>query len=246
MIRQSRVGMAIAVLMVCSTVAACGSDSDQGSPAGSASPRTSTAAEQRKPLGKADLEQAAITAADLDGYEVQRALAATFASRKTAAPAECAPVMRAVGGSSGLAATARVARFVFSKKHGPGAAMTLSSHSLPDAERVIGELRAAAKQCKTFKDIQVGFDYDAVQVQPDPGYGDESVSLRLTQLASGAKGEKPVRVPYAVVAVRQGTTVAMFTTFNLPTGPRGKEPAAVPDAVVKAQLNRLGKLPASG
>lgn len=244
MIRQSRVGMAIAVLVAFSTVAGCGSDSDQGS-AGPASQKTSTAAEQKKPLSKADLERAAITAADLDGYEVQRALAATFASRKTAAPAECAPVMRAVGGSSGFAATARIARFVFSKKHAPGAAMTLSSHSLPDAERVMDELRAAAKQCKTFKDIQVGFDYDAVQVQPDPAYGDESLSLRLSQLASGTKDEKPVRVPYAVVAVRQGTTVAMFTTFNLPTGPRGKEPAVVPDAIIKAQLNQLGKPTAS-
>jgi hypothetical protein len=237
--------MAIAVLMAFSTVAACGSDSDQDSPAGAASPKTSTVAEQEKPLTKADLEQAAITATDLDGYAVQRALAATFASRKTAAPAQCAPVMRAVGGSSGLAATARIARFVISKKHAPDAQMTLSSHTLPDAERVIDELRAAAKQCRTFKDIQVGFDYDAVQLRPGPGYGDESVSLRLTQLASASKDETPVRVPYAVVAVRRGTTVAMFTTFNLPTGPRGKDPAVVPDVIIKAQLNRLGKPTAS-
>jgi hypothetical protein len=243
-VRQSRVGIAVAMLMTFSTVAACGSDSDQGSPASAASEKR-TAGAQDKPLSTADLGRAAITDADVDGYEVQRAQAATFASRRTADPAECAPVMHAVGGSSSFAATARIARFVFSKKHGPNAYMTLSSHSLGDAEQVIDALRTAAKRCKTFKDIQVDFAYDAVQVQSDPDYGDESVSLQLTQLASGSEDEKPVRVPYAVVAVRQGATVAMFTTFNLPSGPRGKKPAVVPEAIIRAQLNKLGKLTAS-
>ncbi|MGY5032222.1 hypothetical protein ACWC9U_15200 [Streptomyces sp. 900116325] len=84
--------------------------------------------------------------------------------------------------------------------------------------------------------------YDAVRVQSDPDYGDESVSLQLTQLASGSEDEKPVRIPYAVIAVRQGATVAMF---NLPSGPRGKKPAVVPEAIIRAQLNKLGKLTAS-
>ncbi|MFF7985636.1 hypothetical protein ACFZDK_42090 [Streptomyces sp. NPDC007901] len=198
-----------------------------------------------KPLSKAALEQAALTGTDLDGYEVQRDLAATSASRKTAEPAECAPAVQAVGGSSGFAATARTARIVFSKAHGPSAHLTLSSHGSGEAERVIDALRTAAERCKTFKDVLVDFDYDEVQVRPDPGYGDESVSLRLTQLAAGSADEEPVRVPYAVVAVRQGATVAMFTTFNLPSGPRGQEPAAVPEAVIRAQLKKLGKVPAA-
>jgi hypothetical protein len=131
---------------------------------------------------------------------------------------------------------------IFPKKSGPGVAMSLSSYSAEDAPRVIGAVRTAAERCKTFKDIQVDFDYEAVELQPDPGYGDESISLRLTQLATGTAGEEPIRVPCAVVAVRQGTTVAMFYTFNNPSRPWGKGPAVVPDAVIKAQLEKLEKL----
>ncbi|MFF0010348.1 hypothetical protein [Streptomyces sp. NPDC005374] len=192
-------------------------------------------------MSKADLERATITGADLAGYEVEREIAATFASHKTADPAECAPAMQAVGGSSGFAASARIARIISPKERGSSAHMTLSSHSPGDAQQVMDALRTAAERCKTFKDILVDFDYDAVQLQPDPGFGDESVSLRLTQLAS-FEGEEPVRVPYAVVAVRQGATVAMFTNFHRPSGPNDGEPAAVPKSIIKAQLNKLSKL----
>ncbi|MFI6251406.1 hypothetical protein [Streptomyces sp. NPDC051016] len=212
-------------------LAACGTGQDA---------QEGTSAE---PLSKAALERATLTGTDLDGYEVRPDLAATSASRKTAEPAECAPAVQAVGGSSGFAATARTARIVSSTAHGPSAHLTLSSHGSGDAERVIDALRTAAERCGTFKDVLVDFDYAEVQVRPDPGYGDESVSLRLTQLAAGSADEEPVRVPYAVVAVRRGATVAMFTTFNRPGGPGGEESAAVPEAVIRAQLKKLGKVP---
>ncbi len=242
MVRQSGFGITVAMLMTSLAIAGCGTG--QGSGTDAAPERTGTSGVQAKPLSEADLERATITGADLGGYEVERALAATFASRKTADPAECAPVMQAVGGSSGFAATARIARSIFPKENGPSAQMTLSSHSPGDAEQVIDALRTTAERCKTFKDIQADFDYDTVQLRPDPGYGDESVSLRLTQLAS-FEGEEPVRVPYAVVAVRQGATVAMFTNFNRPNGPNDKAPADVPKAIIKAQLNKLSKLAAA-
>ncbi|MEU0414034.1 hypothetical protein ABZ307_40500 [Streptomyces griseorubiginosus] len=124
-------------------IAGCGTG--QGSGTDAASERTGASGVQAKPLSEADLERATITDADLGGYEVERALVAAFASRKTADPAECAPVMQAVGGSSGFAATARI-----------------------------------------------------------------------------AQREEPVRVPYAVVAVRQGATLAMFTNFHRPNGPYDK------------------------
>lgn len=237
MVRQARVGTMVAMLMTSLVLAGCGTG--QGSRAGAAAEPTRTSGVEGKPLSGADLERATITGTDLVGYEVQRETAATFASRKSADPAECAPAMRAVGGSSGFAATARTARLVFPKERGSSAHMTLASHSPGDARQVIDALRTAAERCETFKDILVDFDYDAIQLQPDPGYGDESVSLRLTQLASYGEGDEPVRVPHAVVAVRQGATVVMFTTLNRPFGPRGKEPVAVPKAIIEAQLNKL-------
>ncbi|MFD3584052.1 hypothetical protein [Streptomyces sp. NPDC058683] len=240
-VRQSRLGIAIAMLMTLFTLAAC--ESGQGSRAGTTAEGTRTAGAEDtplgKPLGKADLERAAITDADLDGYEVEQTLAAPGASHRTADPAECAPVVQALGGSSGFAATARIGRMVFSKKHRPGATVILASHGAGDAARVIDALRTAAERCKTFMDIGVRFRYDETALQPDPGYGDESVSLRLTQLAADTEDDEPVRVPYAVVAVRQGATVAMFYEFNRPRGSEGESPAAVPDEIIRTQLNKL-------
>ncbi|MFF4350012.1 hypothetical protein [Streptomyces sp. NPDC001530] len=239
-VRPSRVGMAIAMLMTFLPLAAC--ESGQDSRVGAAAEETETAGAQDKPWSTADLERAAITDTDLDGYEVNRILTAPSASHRTADPAECTPVVQALGGSSGFAANARTGRMISSKKHGPGASMILSSHSSGVAARVIDAFRTAAKRCKSFKDIRADFRYDEAELQPDPGYGDESVSLRLTQLAADSEDEEPIRVPFAVVAVRQGTTVAMFYEFNLPAGPRGKDPAVVPEAIIRTQLNKLSKL----
>ncbi|WP_164319920.1 hypothetical protein [Streptomyces sp. SID12501] len=216
-----------------------GQGSRVGAASESESEETRTAGAEDKPLGKADLERVAITDADLDGYEVEQTLAAPMASRRTADPAECAPVVQATGGSSGFVATARIGRTMFPKEHGPGTSMILASHSSGDAARVIDALRTAAERCKTFLDIGVGFRYDEVALQPDPGYGDESVSLRLTQLAAFDEDDEPVRVPYAVVAVRQGSTVTMFYTFNRPGAVRAKGPAVVPEEIIRTQLDKI-------
>ena len=57
--------------------------------------------------------------------------------------------------------------------------------------------------------------------------------------------EEPVKVPFAVVVARKGTTVAMFYNFNSPGGPRGDSPASVPDAIVRAQLDKIAVLETS-
>ncbi|MEU0945553.1 hypothetical protein ABZ379_22640 [Streptomyces canus] len=225
--------------MTFSTLAAC--ESEQGSRAGATPEQTKTAGAEGKPLGKADLERIAVTNTDLGGYDVEQILAAPWASRRTADPAECAPVVQATGGSSGFTATARIGRMMSPRKGGPGTSMILASHSARDATRVIDALRTAAKRCKTFLDIGVGFRYDEVAIQPDPGYGDESVSLRLTQLAAASADDDPVRVPYAVVAVRQGATVALFYEFNRPRGTGDADAPVVPEEIIRAQLNKLGK-----
>lgn len=235
--------MAIAMLMTFFVLSACASG--QGSRAGAASEETKTAGAEDKPLGKADLELVAITGTDLDGYDVEQTLAAPAASHRTAVPAECAPVVQATGGSSGFVATARIGRMMFPKERGPGTTMILASHGAGDAARVIDALRTAAKRCKTFLDVGVGFRYDEVTLEPDSGYGDESVSLRLTQLAASGEEDEPVRVPYAVVAVREGATVAMFYAFNRPGGARAKGPAAVPEEIIRTQLDKISKLTTS-
>lgn len=238
MVRRSRVGASLActaALVAVSTLAGCGSGDDPSPEA-----RDTAAAVRARSLSEAELGQAVVTEADLDGYKIEKTLTATPASRRTAEPAECDPVVQALGGSSGHAAVARVGRMISLKKDSAtGASMVLSSHTGADAVGVLDALRTAAEKCGTFKDVSVGFRYDEVEVLPDPDYGDEAVSLRLTQLAALSEDEEPIRVPYAVLAVREGATVAMFYEFNRP-GQNGKaDPAVVPEAIVEAQLEKL-------
>lgn len=234
-VRHGRVGVAVALSTLLAAVAACDTEPGRSRPGSSPSAQATT-------LTEADLDRAAITDADMVGYEVRQAPAAASVSGKTADPAACAPVMHAVGDSSGHAATARIGRSVRSKDpSGPNAQLTLSSHDMATAQQVMSEPRTAAGRCPAYRDVPVDFAYEAVQLRPDPAYGDEAVSLRLTQLAADTPEAPPIRVPCAAVAVRRGTTIAMFTTFSLPHGPRGEEPVAVPEAIVEAQLDKLDR-----
>jgi hypothetical protein len=255
-VRQSQVGMGVAMLTtflsLTLTLTAC--ESGEDSEAGTPSEATGTAVVQGKPLSEADLERAAVTAADLDGYEVNKILTATSASRRTADPAECGPVVQALGGSSGFTAVARVGRMIAATEEGDGsgagagASMILSSHRGEDAVAVIDELRTAAERCGSFEDISTDFAYEDTELQPDPDldYGDESVSLRLTQVVADGGDEEPIRVPFTVLAVRQGTTVAMFYEFNRPGGSGEAAPAAIPEEIVRAQLDKLREPAAVG
>ncbi|MEV6941532.1 hypothetical protein AB0N07_05895 [Streptomyces sp. NPDC051172] len=230
------------MLMAFGLLAACGSggDSQQGA-APDRTARTGTSGARAGTLTAKALEKAAVKGTDLDGYEVERSFTSVGSSHKATVPEECAPVMHAVGGGSGFTATARVGRFVHANKAGLPTRLTLSSHSVADALQVMDRLRTAAAKCGGFKDVTADLAYEGVKVQPDAGYGDESVSLRLTQLVTGAGYDDVVRVPYALVAVRQGATVAMFSTSS-----RGRKAAVVPDSVVSAQLKKLRAQVASG
>lgn len=241
-VRGTKAGLTMAIVMALAALAACGAEKASGP--GATSGRPTTLSGPDKPLSKGALNQAAVTGKELEGYAVEFKAVAPSVTHRTADPAACAPIVHALGTGSGFPATARIGRHIFSKKHGPGATMTLSSYSPGNATRVIDALRTAVKRCQTFQDVQVGFRYEGVALRPDR-YGDDSVSLRLTQLTADSENEQPVRVPCAVVAVRQGTTVAMFYEYNRPGGPRGKDPAAVPEAIIKAQLAKLSRPTAS-
>jgi hypothetical protein len=221
------------VLTACVTLVGCGSGGEEEAPA-------DVAVVQAKPLSAAELEQAVVTTADLGGYDINKVVTNTSASRTTADPAECAPVAQALGGGSGYGAVARVGRMVVSQKDSASAAtVILSSHTGQDAAKVIAELRTAAGKCETFRHLTADFPYEDTEVRDDPGYGDESVSLGLTQVVADTGDEEPIRVPYTVLAVRQGATVAMFYEFDRPGAAGDADPAVVPEAIVEAQLKKL-------
>ena len=247
-VRRSGARTVVAMLVVLSSVAACGDGSGKSAGKGTAvaeASKTSASVTQAvdKPLSKADLERAAITAKDLEDYKADRTGTMPVYSANRADPAYCGPIAKALADSSAYPTTARIGWSVFPKDHGPGVSMSLASYGAGTAKRVISALRTAAERCNAFWDFTASFRYTAVEVQPDPGYGDESVFLRLIQLVPAYDDEdETIKVAFAMVAVRQGTTVAMFHEFKNPNVPGEKGPASVPDAVVRAQLDKLAKL----
>ncbi|MBT2675204.1 hypothetical protein J7E95_31255 [Streptomyces sp. ISL-14] len=236
--------MAVAMALVLCSVAACGESVEAGA-VNSKGRNPSANSTVQNPWTEADLNRVALT--DRDGYEVAgRAPQSPDASDRTAEPAECSPIVQTLGqSSSAYPANARINRIFSAKGAGSGTVMNLASHSSGDAERVVQEFRTAAAKCTAFKDIGQSFDYKDVEVQPDPGYGDESVSLRMAQIVSYPDGES-LKVPYAVVVARKGATVAMFYNFNMPLGANGKKSASIPDDLVKAQLKKIVALGAAG
>ncbi|MDT0571072.1 hypothetical protein RM704_27025 [Streptomyces sp. DSM 3412] len=114
--------------------------------------------------------------------------------------------------------------------------MTLASHRLGDAKAAVREFRRAAESCTAFKEGRRS--YADVKVQRDSVHGDESVSLRLVEVVSYPDGVR-IRVPHAVVVLREGTTVAMFHNFVRPNASDGKKPAVIPDELVTAQVKKI-------
>ncbi|WP_405723832.1 hypothetical protein OG607_16145 [Streptomyces sp. NBC_01537] len=220
--------------MVLLSVAAC-----EGSSSGS--PKASG---QGRAWSQAGLEKAVITGKDVTGYTVYPTPGTPreAGSRETE-PAACAPIDTTLGRPGGTyAPTARVLAMISPKAHGPGANMTVASYRAGDAPEVVDEIRTAAGRCAAFKDLLVDFDYENVETRPGPGYGDNFVSLRLTQVLPGKGTDgKVTKVSYAVVAASVGTAVALFYSFNA----MDKGQATVPDALVKAQLAKLAEQGAS-
>lgn len=235
-----RARMAAAVVVVLVPLAGCGENAETHAVGSERTDRPLTSA-PGKPWTEADLNRVAL--GDRDGFDVAgRVPLSAGPSTTTAKPATCSPILQALGASSSsYAADARISRIFSSKGSGSGPIMTLSAHSIGDARAVVEAFRRAAEKCTAFRDVDQSYDYEAVEVRPDPGYGDESVSLRLVQVVSYPDGES-LKVPYAVVVVRRSTTIAMFYDFNRPRGPHGKKPASVPDDLVTAQVEKIGRL----
>lgn len=231
--------MAAIVVAALSSIAACG-ESSVGGTVNSNGRNPSPSSSSPNPWTEADLNRVALS--DHDGYDVMGWIPqSTYPSERTAAPVDCSPIVQTLGqSSSAYPANARVHRMFSPEGAGSGAVMTLASHRIDDAKRAVRAFRVAAEKCTAFKDVEQYFDYDDVEVQPDPGYGDESVALRLVQIVAYPDGES-LRIPHAVVVVRKDTTVAMFHESNTTKGPDRKKPATIPDDLIRAQLGKIAK-----
>lgn len=233
-LRRSGINGAVAAVLAVFLVSACGESTGTGSMS-SEGENSSANSTSREPWTEADLNRVALGKGD--GEKFGSIPMSTGPSARRAEPVECSAIAQTLGrSSSAYAANARVNRQYSGKGTRPGAVMTLASHKISDAKRVVREFRTAADKCTAFKEGRSS--YDDVDVQPAPGYGDESVSLRLVEVVSYPDGVK-IRVPHAVVVLRQGTTVAMFHNFERPKASDGKKPTGIPDELVEAQVKKI-------
>ncbi|MFI9780417.1 hypothetical protein ACIHCV_38020 [Streptomyces sp. NPDC051956] len=219
---------------------ACGGEHDSGAQTANATVRRDT--EQSAHVhSQKQLENAVVDAHDLPGVHVEEIGAGTkgvgngviHAARRTdTEPSLCAPVSAAVDGASGYTPGGSVQRIAGRKGH--SAILTLVSYHSADAARVINELRTALKSCKGYTAAgPMKATYEDVEATNDPPQGDSGVAFRLK--ASVEPGEDGLKIPTSVIAIRHGSTLAIYkATSELPG-----TSASIPSDLVNAQSKVL-------
>ncbi|MBL1099337.1 hypothetical protein JK363_22250 [Streptomyces sp. 205] len=237
----TRVVVAAAVAATLGLLTGCGGDSDdaKGKGGGVKDERTAAAA----PLSAAQLEKAAVTKADVKGFEIEKMSEKEFSDGGSAKAekAACQPIAQLMGSSFDPAPKASVYRtYAQSKggKLGGSGLIRLSTYGGGDAERTVKDLRGAVSACQggfAAKDGS-GKKSDVAKVTPqaDPGLGDESLSFSLLD----ASKDKAV-VKFAVV--RAGSQLSVFFGVNLMDASKSDVPAEL----LKAQTTKLEKANAS-
>ncbi|MEU6122941.1 hypothetical protein [Streptomyces sp. NPDC047123] len=211
----ARAVVAVAVVAALGASAACGSGGDDG---GGGDGRGGDGGGGRRPSqghsgpGTTALERAALTAADLKGYRVERPDAGGGAGAGPAAPPAGAPAPAACAPLADPGrAESPVTRVLTptADKDLTTTDVALSAHTTAGAKRIIADLRAAAdaEECAAFRMGE--YRYLGVERTRAPDRGDEAVSYRLG-LRRGAYVLRK-----GVTVVRTGSAVAVFDASNL-------------------------------
>jgi hypothetical protein len=198
---------------------------------------TQDARDVDRPLTEAQLKQAALETRDVKGYEVKGAGSADLQGQSVpAGPAECQPVADMFLFTTDPASRAAVSRGVHAEDDTDASVTTLAllSYESGEADEVLDGLRRATDDCTAYE--YVGYKYTGVKALDDPDLGDESVAFRLVASIEGAK------VPAAYTVVRDGTTLAAFSSMNM----LDADKVEVPEEIVEAQLAKLKKAKATG
>ena len=111
---------------------------------------------------------------------------------------------------------------------------SLSSYDGKGAQDTIDGLRTAATACSGGFGLTVAGDKQkVVEIEEEKiSGGEEAVAWTVTVEQDGEKA------PFKLVVVRQGATIASFTSLNLAASGTGKD-YDLPTAVVDAQLAKL-------
>ncbi|MEW2493368.1 hypothetical protein AB0942_07420 [Streptomyces nodosus] len=227
-----------AVALMAIGMTACGGGHDGGAPTAKATVSRGTEQSARV-LSQQQLEDAVVDAHDLPGVQVNGIGAGTngvgngviHATRHTNTnPSLCAPVSAAVDAASGYTPVGSVQRIAGRKGH--SAILTLVSYRSADAARVINELRTALKSCKGYTAGPMKATYEDVEATNGPPQGDDGVAFRLKLTME--PGEDSLKLPIRVIAIRHGSTLAIYKTTSTPG-----TSASIPSDLVNAQAKVL-------
>ncbi|MFJ9536197.1 hypothetical protein ACIRPX_02900 [Streptomyces sp. NPDC101225] len=229
--------VALASLAVCAT--ACGGGHAEGASTPSATVGRG-AERSARVLTQRQLEDAVVDAHDLPGVQVEEVGAGTqgagngvihAARRTTTEPSLCAPVSAAVDGASGYSPVGSVQRVAGAK--GRSTLLTLVSYRSADGVRVINELRTALKSCTAYTAGPMKAAYEDVEAVDGPPQGDDGVAFRLKLTVE--PGEDGLKLPISVMAVRHGSTLAIYKALSDAPGTS----ASIPSDLVDAQSRVL-------
>ncbi|MFJ5901954.1 hypothetical protein ACIQFZ_43135, partial [Streptomyces sp. NPDC093064] len=113
------------------------------------------------------------------------------------------------------------------------AIITLVSYHPADAARVITELRTALKSCKGYTAGPMKATYEDVEATNDPPQGDDGVAFRLKLALE--PGDDGLKIPISVIAIRHGSTLAIYKATSDTPG----KLASIPSDLVNAQSKVL-------
>ncbi|MFJ4686367.1 hypothetical protein [Streptomyces sp. NPDC088789] len=254
--RLRAVTPAVAALVSLALLTACGGSGDgndgKDGKADGGSRGSGAAAEGVQPLTAAELEKAALKAADLPGYQVAEAPDSDISAAEAAKVDEkdCLQLGRAVAGTTAGAADAAVHRRVTGGAGGAGGGegseeastdintgmVTLASYqSADDAAETLKSLGDAVTACKGGFEWTVGGEkLTASKVTEDtaPKGGEDAVAFTAFTKIEGAEA------PWKAVVFRQGATLAHFTLVNAAAIESGKD-FPFPADLVTAQADKL-------
>ncbi|MFI9120396.1 hypothetical protein ACIGW0_13505 [Streptomyces bikiniensis] len=253
-IRNAAVAATAVSLALLATACGGGESGDKGKDAGKGSAAPSASATSEAPAAKAlsdaELEKLIVEKADLKGYQVQKAEAGDVvpASEVVTEKPGCAPIAHAMSFISPGSPVASAERQVLAepKKDATAdpedallgalgvemSAVVLGSYDGQGAQEALASVKKAGADCAGGFTVSHKSEKNKVlKVVPESfTAGEEAASFTIT---SDLEGETLIS---KLVVLRQGNTLASFSTVSF--GPGGVK--AFPKAVIDAQVKKLG------
>ncbi|MGW0788487.1 hypothetical protein ACWD04_09560 [Streptomyces sp. NPDC002911] len=254
-VRRTALAAAVASLALFAT-ACSGSDSDAKGDGGASGGKDDASAKPAaaKALTSAQLEKVSLEQGDVEGHKITKAGPQDIAQPGdvTVDKKECEPIGFALYGVERGTPVGNAGRRVLEEPKKDESAdpedalagmldvtsslVTLASYDDDGATKSLAELRDSAAKCAAggFSLTLQGTEQKVTELTEEKVTGGEEALAWRVQMEQ--KGEV---APFKLVSVRQGGTVATFSSFNL--GKIGAESDVdLPTAVIDAQVKKLG------